>query len=126
MTFREYRKAVKENFVGFWKDMFYQAGDMAKTLRNAVKFVKACVVAALLMVAYLTVIAMPIIILGVVLDMGCHHGRNNGRSSSFLKTMCQSRRNQPRIARLVPDSINCLHEQEGTFWRTARENGSTP
>lgn len=115
MTFREYRKAVKENFVGFWKDMFYQAGDMAKTLRNAVKFVKACVVAALLMVAYLTVIAMPIIILGVVLDMGCHHGRNNGRSSSFLKTMCQSRRNQPRIARLVPDSINCLHEQEGTF-----------
>ena len=70
MTFREYRKAVKETVVWFWKDIFYQAGDTAKTLRIAVKFVKAVVVAALLMVAYLTVIAMPIIILGGVLDMG--------------------------------------------------------
>lgn len=70
MTFREYRNSVKENVVGFWKDMFYQAGDTAKSLRLAVKFVKAFVVAALLMVAYLTVIAMPFIILAAVLDMG--------------------------------------------------------
>lgn len=70
MTFREYRDSVKEIVVEFWKDMFYQAGDTAKTLRIAVKFVKAFVVVVLLMVACLTVIAMPIIILGPVLDMG--------------------------------------------------------
>jgi len=43
MTFREYRKAVKETVVWFWKDIVYQAGDTAKTLRIAVKFVKASV-----------------------------------------------------------------------------------
>lgn len=70
MTFSEYRNSVKKTFVGFWKDMFYQAGDMANMLRPAGKFVKAIVVATLFMVAYLTVIAMPIIIMGAVLDMG--------------------------------------------------------
>lgn len=70
MTFKEYRNSVKETVVGFWKDMFYQAGDTAKSLRLVVKFVNAFVVAALLMVAYLTVIAMPIIILAAVFDMG--------------------------------------------------------
>lgn len=70
MTFKEYRNSVKENVVGFWKDMCYQADDAAKSLRCAVKLVKALVVAALLIVAYLTVIAMPFVILAAVLDMG--------------------------------------------------------